>query len=177
MDNTILQTIYERKSERNYTEEPVSRKQLETLARAGMSAPSAVNRQPWVFMSITERKVLDKLGSKLPYARMLLHAPAAMVVCGDMQRMPEEWQQEFWIQDCSAASQNILLAAESMGLGAVWTAVYPATDRICIVRQALNLPEHIIPLNVIPIGYPSGLEKSKNKWNPDNLNWNSWESK
>lgn len=174
MDNNTLQTIYHRKSVRSYKEEPVMRQQIETLARAGMSAPSAVNRQPWVFIAIDDRSVLDALGSKLPYARMLIHAPAAIVVCGDMHRALEEWQQEFWIQDCSAATQNILLAAESLGLGAVWTAVYPAKERIEIVKNALVLPDHLIPLNVIPLGYPAGTDKPKEKWNPGKLKWNKW---
>lgn len=177
MENSTLQTIHNRRSVRSYKDEPVTPHQLETLAMAGMSAPSAVNRQPWVFIAIDDRAVLDALGSKLPYARMLLHAPSAIVVCGDMQRALEEWQQEFWIQDCAAATQNILLAAESMGLGAVWTAVYPARERIEIVKNTLNLPDHIVPLNVIPVGYPSGNEKPKNKWNPDKLKWNSWDTR
>ncbi len=174
MDKAVLNVIYSRKSVRHYTEQAVSREALETLVRAGMSAPSAINRQPWVFIAIDERQILDELGSRLPYARMLLKTKAAIVVCGDMERAPDEWQQAFWIQDCSAATENILIAAEAMGLGSVWTAVYPARDRIEIVRRSLNLPDHIIPLNVLPIGYPDHIDKPKDKWNPGKLVWNQW---
>ncbi|KAF0198168.1 MAG: nitroreductase [Bacteroidetes bacterium] len=173
-DKTVLNVIHSRKSVRHYTEQTVSREILETLVRAGMSAPSAVNRQPWVFIAIDERQTLDELGSRLPYARMLLKTNAAIVVCGDMKKAPDEWQQEFWIQDCSAATENILIAAEAIGLGSVWTAVYPAKDRIEIVRRSLNLPDHIIPLNVLPIGFPDNIDKPKDKWNPGKLIWNKW---
>jgi len=173
-DKTVLNVIHSRKSVRHFTEQTVSREVLETLVRAGMSAPSAVNRQPWVFIAIDERQTLDELGSRLPYARMLLKTNAAIVVCGDMKKAPDEWQQEFWIQDCSAATENILIAAEAIGLGSVWTAVYPAKDRIEIVRRSLNLPDHIIPLNVLPIGFPDNIDKPKDKWNPGKLIWNRW---
>lgn len=172
--NNTLETIHQRKSVRSYTDEVVSQEQLETLVKAAMAAPTAVNKQPWAFIAIREREVLDKLGNGLPYAKMLKKASAAIIVCGDLNKALEGWEQEFWIQDCSAASQNILLAAQSMGLGAVWTAAYPAEDRMQTVKETLNLPEHIIPLNVIPIGYPTGIEKPKDKWKPGNLHWDKW---
>lgn len=169
-----LEIIHQRKSVRNYTHQKITKAQLETLVKAGMAAPTAVNKQPWAFISIDDRETLDRLGNGLPYAKMLKKATAAIVVCGDMTKALKDWEQEFWIQDCSAASQNILLAAEAMGLGAVWTAAYPAKDRMATVTDLLNLPEHIIPLNVIPIGYPTGMEKPKDKWKPENLHWNKW---
>lgn len=171
---SVINVIHKRKSVRHYKRRAVSREAIEILVKAGMSAPSAVNLQPWVFIAIDQRQILDELGSRLPYARMLLKASAAIVVCGNMKRSPDEWQQEFWIQDCSAATQNILIAAEAIGLGSVWTAVYPAKDRIEIVRKSLNLPEHIVPLNVLPIGYPDGTDRPKDKWNPDKMVWNKW---
>ena len=139
-----------------------------------MAAPTAVNKQSWAFVAIDDRAKLDQLGDALPYAKMTKKASAAIIVCGNLQKALEGWEQEFWIQDCAAASQNILLAAESMGLGAVWTAAYPAKDRMATVQNILSLPEHIIPLNVIPIGYPTGIEKPKDKWKPENLHWNKW---
>ncbi|MCL3780679.1 nitroreductase family protein [Prolixibacteraceae bacterium JC049] len=173
-NNNTLEIIHQRKSVRAYTDQQVSKTQLETLIKAGMAAPTAVNKQPWAFISIDDRTTLDSLGNGLPYAKMLKKATAAIVVCGDLSKALEGWEQEFWIQDCSNASQNILLAAESMGLGAVWTAAYPAEDRMATVKSILNLPDHIIPLNVIPIGYPTGIEKPKDKWKPENLHWNKW---
>jgi nitroreductase len=102
---------------------------------------------------------------------MAAQAPLAILVCGDLSL---EKYSGFWIQDCSAATQNILLAAEALQLGAVWTAIYPDDDRIATVREALALPEHIVPLNVIPIGHPSGKDRPKDKWNPDNVHWETW---
>lgn len=169
-----MKTIFERKSVRSYTQQKVTRQQLEQLIQAGMAAPTAVNKQAWAFVAIDDDSLLKSLGDVLPCAKMLLQATAAIIVCGDLSKTLEGWEQEFWIQDCSAASQNILLAAESMGLGAVWTAVYPAKNRMQTIRFALGLPEHIIPLNVIPIGYHDGNEMPKNKWNPENLHWNKW---
>ncbi len=153
---------------------PVSREMLEILLRAAMAAPSAVNKQPWAFVAVTDRKTLDELGDKLPYAKMLKQAQAAIVVCGDMKRALSDWEQEFWIQDCSAATQNLLLAAEATGLGAVWTAVYPAKDRMQTVREVLNLPDTVIPLNVIPVGWPKGTDQPKIKWNPGHIHWEKW---
>lgn len=173
-ENHTLKIILQRKSVRNFTNEKVSKEQLKILVKAGMAAPTAVNKQPWAFIAIDDKEILNQLGDALPYAKMTKKASAAIIVCGDMQKALADWEQEFWIQDCSAASQNILLAAESMGLGAVWTAAYPAKDRMALVVEILNLPEHIIPLNVIPIGYSSGIENPKDKWKPENLHWQKW---
>ncbi len=169
-----LTVIHSRKSVRHFTDQPVSREMLEILLRAAMAAPSAVNKQPWAFVAITNRKILDELGQKLPYAKMLKQAQAAVVVCGDMKRALADWEQEFWIQDCSAATQNLLLAAEATGLGAVWTAVYPAKDRMQTVREVLHLPDSVIPLNVVPIGWPKGSEPPKIKWHADLIHWEKW---
>ncbi len=169
--NKTLEVIHKRKSVRHFTNQPVTKEQIETLLRAGMAAPTAVNRQPWVFYVITQRETLDLLSEKLPYAKMLSQVQAAIVVCGDMEKAGNLKDLGYWVQDCSAATENILLAAESMGLGAVWTAAYPYDDRAKAVIEELNLPETHIPLNVIPIGYPTGEDLPKNKWNVDNIIW------
>ncbi|MFO8087100.1 MAG: nitroreductase family protein [Bacteroidales bacterium] len=169
--NKTLEVIHNRKSVRHFTDQPVSKDQLETLVRAGMAAPTAVNRQPWTFYVVTRRETLDALGEQLPYAKMLLQAQAAIVVCGDMDKAGNLKDKGYWVQDCSAATENILLAAESIGLGAVWTASYPYDDRTKAVVKELDLPDKHIPLNVIPIGYPTGEDKPKNKWKPENIFW------
>lgn len=169
--NKTLEVIHNRKSVRHFTNQAITKEQIETLLRAGMAAPTAVNRQPWAFYVITQRETLDLLSEKLPYAKMLTKAQAAIVVCGDMDKAGNLKDLAYWVQDCSAATQNILLAAESMGLGAVWTAAYPYDDRAKAVIEELNLPETHIPLNVIPIGYPTGEDLPKNKWNVDNIIW------
>jgi nitroreductase len=174
MEHKLLADIFNRKSIRKYTSEKVSKEQLETLVKAGMSAPSALNIQPWAFVAIDERSILDTLSRRLPYAKMLSQAQAAIVVCGDLGRADDDWQRDYWIQDCSAASENILLAATAMGLGSVWTAVYADLERIATVKEILKLPDHIIPLNVIPLGYPDGEFKPMDKWKPENLHWQCW---
>jgi nitroreductase/Na+-translocating ferredoxin:NAD+ oxidoreductase RnfG subunit len=173
MSNT-LEVIHNRKSVRNFTDQEVTSQQLETLVKAGMAAPSARNLQPWAFIIVQERKLLDELADSLPYAKMLKSAQAAIIVCGDMSKAATDTDSLYWVQDCSAATQNILLAAEATGLGAVWTAVYPYPSRINPVKNILCLPEKIIPLNVIPIGYPTGEDKPKNKWKPENVHWGKW---
>lgn len=170
-ENETLEVIHNRKSVRHFTDQPVSKEQIETLLRAGMAAPSAVNRQPWVFYVVTKREILDTLSQQLPYAKMLAQAQAAIVVCGDMEKAGNLIDKGYWVHDCAAATENILLAAESIGLGAVWTASYPYDDRTKVVIKALNLPEKHIPLNVIPIGYPTGEDVPKNKWKPENIIW------
>ncbi len=170
-----LETIYNRKSVRHFQNKPVSKQEIDLLLKAGMAAPSAANRQPWAFFVITQRNTLDNLGALLPYARMITRAPMAIVVCGDLSKsFFYYWEDEFWIQDCSAATQNILLAAEALGLGAVWSAVYPERNWMQSVRNSLFLPYHIIPLNIIPIGYPTGKDKHINKWKTENIHWEKW---
>jgi nitroreductase len=174
MEEDICKAIFERKSVRNFNDKKITKDQLELLVKAGMAAPSAMNKQPWAFIIADDRKVLDLLAEKLPYAKMLFQAQAAIIVCGDMRKALEDWQQEYWIQDCSAASMNILLAAQSMGIGSVWTGLYPAKGRAATVKEILNLPEYITPLNVLALGYAAINEGPKNKFNPDNVHWNSW---
>ena len=167
--NQTLETIFNRKSVRKYTERPVEKEKLETLVRAGMAAPSSRDRRPWEFVIVTDRDLLDKMGDGLPLARMLKEPKQAIIVCGDTVKSENAWQ-----LDCSAAAQNILLAAESMGLGAVWTAAYPYPERMKIIQDALQLPEHILPLTVIPLGYPTGIEKPKDKYNKKQIHYNGW---
>ena len=173
----VMENILNRKSVRNYTKEEVKKEQLEMLVRAGMAAPSARNSQPWLFFVIDDRTILDNLAKQLPNAKMLLSAKAAIVVCGNLQKALEGDGREFWVQDCRAATQNILLAAESMGLGAVWTGAYPRKETVNIIKVELGLPEHIVPLNVIPIGWQTGEEKPKQKYTEENIRWNKWEDK
>lgn len=172
--NATLETIFNRKSVRRYTDKAVSKEQLKLLVRAGMAAPTARNRQPWAFVVVTDRAVLDQLAEELPYAKMLKNASAAIAVCGDMTKAFEGDARMYWVQDCSAATQNILLAAESMGLGAVWTGVHPIAEREKSVVKVLQLPSHIVPLNVIVIGYPQGDEEPKDKWNEELIRWEKW---
>ena len=172
--NDTLKTIFARKSVRSYRSEPVPEEKIQMLVRAGMAAPTAVDKRPWEFVVVTDRAVLKQLADALPYAKMADRAAAAIVVGGDVRKQWGGIESDYWIMDCSAATQNILLAAESMGLGAVWTAVYPEDSRVRAVRQILGIPPHIVPLNVIPVGVPAGREKAKDKYDPKQIHWNKW---
>ncbi|MGB9687092.1 MAG: nitroreductase family protein [Rectinema subterraneum] len=172
--NDTLKTIFSRKSVRTYAEGTIPKEQLEMLVRAGMAAPSAVDQRPWEFVVVTGRAALNALASRLPYAKMAAHASAAIVVCGDLRRQWGGPDSVMWVIDCAAAAENVLLAAESLGLGAVWTAVYPYPERIRSVRELLGLPDYIQPLALIPVGIPRGGEKAKNKWNPERVHWEKW---
>jgi len=165
-----LTVIHSRKSVRKYLNKPVSKEQLEVLLRAGMASPTAGDRRPWAFVVITDRAMLDTLYYASPWTKMLRSSQAAIVVCGDQQKS----KSEVWIQDCSAASENILLAAEAIGLGAVWCGIHLNPEPMDYVKKVLGLPEQVHPLNIISIGYPTGEEKPKDKWDPKNIHWNKW---
>lgn len=172
-ENIILKNIFSRKSVRHFTGEIVTEVQLELLMKAGMAAPSANNKQPWAFIGITDGKIMNHLANNLPFAKMLAQAGGAVVVCGDLSKI-DPAKKEYWIHDCSAASENILLAAEAIGLGAVWTALYPYKERYGLVQESLSLPESVVPLCIIPIGHPTGEDSPKEKFNRDNIHWNKW---
>lgn len=171
--NNTIKTILERKSVRSFENKFISKDKLELILKAGMAAPSARNLQPWAFIVVTDRDIMNTLADRLPYAKMLYEATAAIVVCGIPEKSGDS-PEGYWVQDCSAATQNILLAIESMGLGAVWTGVYPRSERIDVVRDVLSIPQNVFPLNVIPIGYPKGENRPKDKFKPENIRWNNW---
>ena len=169
----VLANIHARKSVRSYTSEPVTPEQVETLLRAAMAAPTAVNYQPWRFVVVTEREQLDAISEVLPYAKMMKQAPLAIIVCGETVWMGGN-ENPYWSQDCSAATQNMLLAAEALGLGAVWTAVYPDPDRVAAVKAFLEIPDGVLPLCVVPMGHPAGEQKPRDKWKPENIHYGKW---
>jgi len=169
----VMSVIHSRKSVRHFTGQEVSTNLLDKIVRAGMAAPSAVNMQPWSFVVVTDRQTLDTLNDGLPYAKMLGKAGAAIIVCAIPEKAYEGLK-ELAVIDSSLAGENILLAAEALGLGAVWTAAYPYEDRMNIVRKVLGIPANVIPLNVIPIGYPAGGDKPKNKYKPEYIHWQKW---
>lgn len=174
--DAVLENIASRKSVRSYTDEPVCREDIETLLKAAMAAPSAMNRQPWEFIVIDNRDTLDALAGKLRHAKMLKEAPLAIVVCAETMitlRDGQVVENMFWEHDASAATENLLLAAEAMGLGAVWTAASDP-ERSAIVCEALGITGTVKPLCVVPIGHPAGDEQPKDKWKPEKVHWNRW---
>ena len=172
--NPTLETIFNRTSIRSYSDQKVEKDQIMTLLKAGMSAPSAVNKQPWEFIVIDDKDLMGKIGDEFKNAGMVKKASCAIIVCGDLKLALEGVAQEFWVQDCSAATQNILLAAHSMGLGAVWCGVYPNPERVEALKNLLSLPDDIVPLNIIPIGVREKEQEPKDKWKEDKIHWNKW---
>ncbi len=174
-EEVIIDNIMTRSSVRKYLDKAIEEDKVEKVLRAGMAAPSAGNKQPWAIVVVKDKELLARLGEQLPYAKMTSGADIAFVVCGDLSKGFEGKESEYWIQDCSAVSENILLAAHALGLGAVWTGVYPMQERMEIVSTELRLPKNLIPLNVIPMGYPDGSTPVKDKWNPGIVYYNTVE--
>lgn len=173
-DNAI-ETIMTRTSIRSFTDRAVSADTVEMLLRAGMAAPTAVNLQPWHFVVVNDRAKIDELGGNGRQSQMWHESPLVIVVCGNMEKAMEGVGQAFWVQDCSAATENILLAAHALGLGAVWTGCYPIEERVANISQVLGLPEHIVPLCAIVMGYPNENPQPKDKWKPENVSYNGFE--
>lgn len=172
--NAAYENLMTRTSVRAYTDETIDKPTIEKLVRAGMAAPTAMNRQPWHFVVVTDKATLAGLSQANPYAGMAAKAPLAIVVCGDMHKVGDGESAQYWIQDCSAASENILLAAHALGLGAVWTGTYPGAYRCTAVSKVLRLPAHIIPLNTIVVGHPAEDVTPKDKWKPENVSYNTY---
>ena len=181
---SALDVIMTRTSIRSYTGDEVTQEQLETILKAGMAAPTAMNGQPWRFVVVTDKEVIERVFASGFRGEMFTQAGAVIVVCGQSTQMrkpfgqpdaPETEQPNmFWYEDCSAAAENILLAAHALGLGAVWTAGYPAMERITPIAEALGIPANVLPLCIIPVGVPAENPEPKDKWNPDNIHWNKW---
>lgn len=169
----VIENIMTRTSIRQFTDQPIAKDTLDLIVRAGMAAPSAVNAQPWAYIVVTEKEMLDSLNVKHSHAN-LKTATAAIIVCGNLEKAMQGPGQEYWVQDCSAATENILLAAHAYGLGAVWCGVYPIEERVKDVSEVLELPEYIIPLNIITMGYPAENPEPKDKFKSENIHYQKW---
>lgn len=166
-----LEALNTRRSIRAFTPRPVSLDLVRELIRAAMHAPSAGNEQPWHFLIITERDLLERIPDFHPYAGMLSEAPVAVLVCGDTR---QEKHPGMWVQDCAAATQNLLLAAHAKGLGAVWVGIHPREDRIEPVRRLIDLPEAIVPFALIPVGHPAETPEQEDRYRPELIHLNKW---
>jgi nitroreductase len=164
-----LEAILTRRSIRKYMAKRIPKDIIFELLKAAMSSPSASNKQPWHFIIITKRLTLNRIPDFHPYSSMLKHAPAAIAICGDILVQPD-----YWVQDCSAATENILLAAHAKGLGAVWLAIYPREPRILALRNLLKLPENIIPMSLVALGYPIENKLPANRFNQTKIHQNIW---
>jgi nitroreductase/predicted Zn-ribbon and HTH transcriptional regulator len=166
-----MQAILTRRSIRRFTAEPVSAADLETLLRAAMSAPSANDERPWHFVVLDDRELLDAVPRFHPYAQMLREAPLAILVCADRRL---EQSPGYWVQDCSAATQNLLLAAHARGLGAVWLGVHPRPEREAGARELLKLPEPILPLALVAVGHPAERKLPEDRFSTERVHRNGW---
>lgn len=170
----VLDCIMTRTSVRKFTDEKVKPCCVQKMLRAAMAAPTAVNKQPWHFVVVDDKEVLNQLAGQGRGGDMLRNAPLAIVVCGDMSKALEGKGQEYWIQDTSAATENLLLAAHAMGLGAVWTGQWPMENRYPVTQRVLGLPETVIPLCTVIIGHPAENPTPKDKWKPENVSYNKF---
>ena len=166
-----FEALMTRHSVRAYTDEPVSEEQLRKILAAGMQAPSASNQQPWHFIVVRGRAELASLSGVLPFGKMVAQAAAALVVCADVGNIP--WPLH-WPMDCSAATQNILLACHAMGLGAVWIGCYPNEERMAALRGLLGIPDSVTPLCTVAIGHPAEPPRQADRFRPDRIHQGKW---
>jgi nitroreductase len=169
MTKELVRTIFSRRSIRKYTTEPVSKKDIRTLLEAAMAAPSASNRKPWHYVVVTDRGMLDALAEAHAHGKMLFQATLCIAVCGD-----PSITERFWEQDCSAATENLLLAVTALGLGAVWLGVHPRPERVSAVREVLNIPEPVVPLNLISIGHPAEEKDPRTQYDEAKVHYEGW---
>lgn len=182
---SALEVIKARTSIRSFTGEKLSEEQLNTLLAAAMAAPTAANEQPWRFIVITDDEVKAGLYSGEVHKKMVVSAGAVIIVCGETTRLrkpkdadenaePVPVPNPYWYEDCSAATENLLLAATAMDLGAVWLSCYPIERSVNRIREYLGIPESVTPLAIVPVGYPAENPAPKNKWKTENIHYNKW---
>lgn len=172
MENEALRNILTRRSIREYTDQAVEEEKIRLLLKAAMAAPSARNSQPWDFVVLTKRAAIDELANFSPYVSMLKEAPLAIVVCGRTDA--ETGSPDYWVIDCSAAVQNILLAAHALGLGAVWLGVYPRPERQAALKELLKLPDNVVPHSAISIGYPAEQKEPSQRFKEERVHYEAW---
>jgi nitroreductase len=167
----LLQALMTRRTVRRFEPKPVPSEMVDTLLRAAMQAPSAANAQPWHFILITDRETLEKVTEFHPAAESLHQATLAILVCGDdrLEKRPDRW-----MMDCSAVTQNILLAAHAMGLGAVWLGIHPEPIRIEGMRKLVGFPEEVHPLSLVAVGYPARVPPPVNRYRPERIHNEHW---
>lgn len=166
-----IETILTRRSIRRFSKRMVDEKDIKEMLRAAMAAPSAGNEQPWHFVVVSERKLLERIPDFHPHAAMCRQAAAAILVCADpgLEKHPG-----YWVQDLAAATQNILLAAHAIGLGAVWVGIHPRSEREDGMRRLLQLPPQIIPFALVPFGDPAENIGPAERFDPSRIHHNCW---
>ncbi|MDD4050803.1 MAG: nitroreductase family protein [candidate division Zixibacteria bacterium] len=166
-----IEAILGRRSIRRYYGRPVTEDQIEQILRAAMCAPSANNEQPWQFIVITDRRMLDRIPTVHPYSAMLKEAPLAILVCGDVSL---DKSPGYWVVDCAAATQNLLVAAYALGLGTVWLGVYPREERMGDIAALFGLPDHVKPLALVAVGHPAEKKPANDRYDASRVRRNTW---
>ncbi len=174
--DAVIDCIMTRASVRSYTGEQIDDSIVNKILRAGMAAPTAANKQPWQFIVVNEQNLKDSITAAFEYTKMVENCSFAVVVCGNMNKILKEDMPDggFWVEDCSAASENMLIAAHALGVGGVWCGIYPLKDREARLRSILNLPDNLTPLNVMAFGYPAQPVAPKDKWVPAKIHYNAY---
>ena len=167
-----LDTIFARRSIRRYLEIPVESEKIDLILQAAMAAPSAMNIKPWEFVVVTEPDMMNEFRAALMFGKH--NAPMAIVVCGNTSFFKHPMAAKFWVQDCCAATENILLAAVALGLGTVWLGVHPIYNFTKKISSLLDLPEHVKPLNVVYVGYPAEEKPSRSQYDPERIHWEKY---
>jgi nitroreductase len=162
MNNPSLETIFRRRSIRKYTDQPVEPEKLDLLLKAAMAAPSAMNCRPWEFIVVTDPEKLAQFRKRLIFGDR--NAPAAIVVCGNPSLSTNPAARLFWVQDCSAATENILIAAAGLGLGTVWIGVHPVPKFVKTVREIMSIPKGVMPLCIVYVGYPESEKPARTQY-------------
>ncbi len=168
-----LEAIFNRRSIRNFTEEPVTDGEIEIILRAAFSAPTAVNTQPWEFVVINNKEILDKTKDKMVFARY--NAPLGIVVCGNMKYALKGQDKDLWVCDCSAAIQNMLLAATDIEIASVWIGIYPIQSRMETMQRLIDLPEHVKPLGMVYFGHGANKEPGRCRYNEKAIYWQKYD--
>jgi nitroreductase len=166
-----IKCIMTRRSVRKYTAKKMTETRLRKILEAAMNAPSANNQQAWQFIVVRDRIILNDLAEVHPYAQMLRQAQAGIVICGDLAA---EKSQGYWVQDCAAATQNALLAAHALGLGAVWLGVHPRQPRVEDVQRVLGIPDHVVPLSIVSVGFPGEKPKAVKRYAKSKVHYEKW---
>ncbi len=167
-----MNSIFTRRSIRKYTDQPVPEESVNLCLRAAMYAPCAGNEQAWEFIITRDKENLKRLSDAHPYGAALFGANVAVTICGNRSKL--KFPQEYWVEDCSAAAQNFMLQAAELGIGSVWLAVYPCEDRMESVSRELGLPANVVPLCIIPMGYPDETRTVEERFRPDKIHNETW---
>ena len=173
--NPTLEIIFHRRSIRKYTGQSVEPEKLDLLLKAAMAAPSGMNCKPWEFVVVTDPNTLAQFRKRLLFGNR--NAPAAIVVCGNPSLSINPAARLFWVQDCSAATENILIAAVSLGLGTVWVGIHPVADFVRVVREITGLPKHVTPLGLLYVGYPTEEKPARTQYKPGCVHMNTYGKK